>query len=129
MDSLFRFDEAERDSPNVSAWFLRNNHELGNLARSWFETIKESGPDVTELIHDNRPTACVVDAAFAYVDAFQGHVNIGFFRGADLEDPKGLLFGNGKRMRHVKLFPDKKFDALAMKELIRNAYDDMREKL
>ncbi|MEI9965905.1 MAG: DUF1801 domain-containing protein [Caulobacteraceae bacterium] len=53
-------------------------------------------------MHDGHPTACVGDAAFAYVDAFRAHVNVGFFHGAALDDPAGLLEGTGKRMRHVK---------------------------
>jgi hypothetical protein len=47
----------------------------------------------------------VGDAAFAYVDAYRAHVNVGFFRGAEIADPDGLLEGVGKFMRHVKLGP------------------------
>jgi hypothetical protein len=36
---------------------------------------------------------------------FTAHVNVGFFRGAELSDPNGLLQGTGKFMRHVKLRP------------------------
>jgi hypothetical protein len=32
-----------------------------------------------------------------------GYVNLGFFFGASVTDPLGLLEGTGKRMRHVKL--------------------------
>ena len=42
-------------------------------------------------------------AAVAYVNALTAHVNVGFFRGAELADPAGLLEGSGKSMRHVKL--------------------------
>jgi len=38
------------------------------------------------VLHDGAPTACVADAAFAYVNAFKAHVNVGFFRGAELAD-------------------------------------------
>ena len=33
------------------------------------------------------------------------YVNVGFFHGAALDDPAGLLEGTGKRMRHVKAAP------------------------
>ena len=52
---------------------------------------------------DGHPAACVGDAPFAYADAFSAHASIGFFCGAMLEDPAGLLEGAGKRMRHLKL--------------------------
>ena len=58
---------------------------------------------------------------------FKAHVNVGFFRGAQLEDPGGLLEGNGKFMRHVKLRPDKQIDEAALKKLIDAAYDDMKQ--
>ena len=77
--------------------------ELGAIARRWFDVIRDCGDDVRELIHDDAPTACVADAAFAYVDAFTAHVNVGFFNGVALADPAGLLEGTGKFMRHVKL--------------------------
>ena len=48
-----------------------------------------------------RPHASKMPA-FAYVNVFRDHVNVGFFHGAFLSDPAGLLEGTGKRMRHVK---------------------------
>jgi len=84
---------------------------------------------VRELIHDGQPTACVGDAAFAYVDAFKAHVNVGFFQGAELPDPAGLLEGQGKFMRHVKLRPDGPLDAAALKNLIEAAYAHVRARL
>ena len=81
------------------------------------------------MLHDGAPTACVADAAFAYVNAFKAHVNVGFFRGAELADPEGLLEGTGKYMRHVKLRPDGGIDAKALTRLIRLAYADMKRRL
>ncbi len=77
-------------------------------------------------MHDGHPTACVADSAFAYVNAFNAHVNVGFFRGADLHDPNLLLEGTGKFMRHVKLRPDRGVDAAALRRLIDTAYTDMK---
>ena len=65
--------------------------ELGAIAHRWFEVMRDCGDDVRELLHDGHPTACVGDAAFAYVNAFTSHVNVGFFRGAEIADPEGLL--------------------------------------
>ncbi len=108
-----------------------NEHsgELGDIARHWFDVIRDCGDDVRELLHDGHPTACVADAAFAYVNAFKAHVNVGFFRGAELADPVGLLEGTGKYMRHVKLRPDVDIDATALTGLIESAYTDMKRRL
>ena len=78
---------------------------------------------------DGCPTACVRDAAFVYVNAFKAHVNVGFFRGAELSDPAGLLQGAGKYMRHVKLRPDDDIDTAALSQLIESAYTDMKRRL
>ena len=103
--------------------------ELGAIAQHWFEVMRGCGDDVQELLHDGHPTACVGDAAFAYVNAFKAHVNVGFFRGAEIADPESLLEGTGKFMRHVKLGPDRAVDATALIKLIRTAYNDMKGRL
>ncbi|HEX6215504.1 MAG TPA: DUF1801 domain-containing protein, partial [Vicinamibacterales bacterium] len=56
-------------------------------------------------------------------------VNVGFFRGAEMDDPMGLLEGTGKFMRHVKLRPGRDVDAAALKKLVETAYADMRKRL
>jgi hypothetical protein len=91
--------------------------------------MRDCGDDVRELLHDGHPTVCVGDAAFAYVNAFKAHVNVGFFRGAEISDPEGLLEGTGRFMRHVKLRPDCEGDTTALTELIETAYCDMKRRL
>jgi hypothetical protein len=103
--------------------------ELGAIARRWFEVMRGCGDDVLEVLHDGHPTACVADAAFAYVDAFKAHVNVGLFRGAELADPAGLLEGTGRLMRHVKLRPGEHVDAGALTKLIEVAHADMKRRL
>ena len=129
LSQLFRFCNAVRRDPAVEAWMEERAGPLGSIARRWFDALRECGEDVRELLHDGHPTACVEDAAFAYVDAFKAHVNVGFFRGADLPDPHGLLEGNGRFMRHVKLRPESEIDASALAMLIDLAYTDMKGRL
>ena len=93
-DPLFRFPRASRRHPGVEAWLRTPRGALGELARTWFDVLRACGDDVREVMHDGQPTACVGDAAFAYVDAFGAHVNVGFFQGAELHDPAGLLEGS-----------------------------------
>jgi hypothetical protein len=106
-----------------------HSDELGAIAKHWFDVMRACGDDVRELLHDGHPTACVADAAFAYVNAFKAHVNVGFFRGAELPDPNGLLEGTGKFMRHVKLRPEDEVDAAALLKLIKSAHTDMTRRL
>jgi hypothetical protein len=126
---LFRFPNAVRREPSVDAWFAMPDHELRRMAQPWFERMRECGADVRELLADGHPTACAGDAAFAYVDAFNAHVNVGFFFGAELDDPAGLLGGAGKRMRHVKLRWGEPVNVAALNDLIAAAYRDIRLRL
>lgn len=87
--------------------------------------MRACGEDVLELLHDGHPTACVRTLAFGYVNAFTAHVNVGFFLGASLHDPAGLLEGTGRFMRHVKLRPGVPVDEPALEALIREAYRDI----
>ena len=129
MNQLFRFSTAVKRDPAVATWMNEHPGELGTIARHWFATIRACGADVRELLHDGCPTACVCDAAFAYVNAFNSHVNVGFFRGAELPDPDALLEGTGKYMRHVKLRPGEDTNAAALVDLIASAYADMSKRL
>jgi hypothetical protein len=123
---LMRFPTARARDSEVDVWFASRGPELGALARTWFERMRACGADVRELLHDGHPTACVGDAAFAYTNAFTAHVNVGFYPGASLADPAGLLEGDGKYMRHVKLRPGVPVDAVALDALITAAYRDIR---
>ena len=127
--SLFRFPNAVRRDPLVDAWFRKPHDELRRFALQWFEEMRGCGTDVRELLNDGHPVACVEDAAFGYVDAFRAHVNVGFFHGAALSDPAGLLLGKGKRMRHVKLCWGQPINTGALSALIVAAYRDMRRRL
>ena len=129
MSNLFLFPSAVPRDPAVAAWFDAPDHEPRRLAQPWFEQMRNCGPDVRELLHDGHPTACAGEAAFAYVDAFSAHANVGFFFGAELEDPAGLLDGAGKRMRHVKVRWGQPVDAAALNALIAAAYRDIRLRL
>lgn len=129
MSRLLRFPTAVKRDPAIGTWMDEHAGELGALARRWFEVMRACGDDVRELLHDGHPTACVADAAFAYVNAFRAHVNVGFFRGAELADPQRVLEGTGKFMRHVKLRPGSEVDAAALTRLIRTAYTDMQRRL
>lgn len=129
MSQVLRFYGAVERDPAIEVWMREHAGDLGTIAQCWFQVMRNCGADVRELLHDGHPTACVGDAAFAYVNAFRAHVNIGFFRGAELPDPHGLLEGAGKYMRHVKLRPERDVDAPALRILTKAAYHNMQRRL
>ena len=116
MDKLFRLSLGMRRDPTVEAWLAKQPGALGDIARTWFSRIRASGLDVLEMMHDGCPVA-------------KAHANVGFFLGADLQDPAHLLAGTGKRMRHVKVTPGEPLDTKALSALVQNAYDDVKARL
>ncbi|MEI9930647.1 MAG: DUF1801 domain-containing protein [Rhizomicrobium sp.] len=128
MDDLLRYDGTVRRDPRIEAWFSATDpHRL--TVREWFEQMRNCGADVRELFHDGCPIACLGDAPFGYVAAFKAHANVGFYHGAELPDPAGLLEGSGKRMRHVKMRPGRALDEKALGNLIADAYRDIKKRL
>jgi hypothetical protein len=126
---FLRFNGATSHQPQIDKWFDSRSPELAAIAREWFSQMRNCGQDVTELLHDGHPTACVEDAAFGYVNVFTAHVNVGFFHGATLEDPAKILQGTGRFMRHVKASPEQIPDRTSLEALVRAAYADIKAKL
>lgn len=128
-DEVFRLSGTLRHDPRIAAWFGQFADPLRLMVQPWFEAMRACGEDVRELLHDGCPVACLGDAPFGYVNAFTRHAAVGFFRGAALADPGGLLEGTGKRMRHVKLHPGTPVDPAALAALIDAAHADIRQRL
>jgi hypothetical protein len=126
---LLRFSGLVEHDPAVAEWFDSRPGELGSIARRWFVQMRRCGADVRELLHDGCPVVCVEEAPFGYVNAFRAHVNVGFFHGAALRDPAGLLEGSGRYMRHVKVKPDSPLDGPSLEALIAAAYLDIEVRL
>ena len=129
MDKLFRLSLGLKRDPAVEAWLSRQSGPLGEIARTWFGRIRASGFDVLEMMHDGCPVACIKDVPFAYVNVFKAHANVGFYFGAELKDPAGLLEGTGRRMRHVSITPGAPLDSKALSALIQEAYTDLKTRL
>jgi hypothetical protein len=127
--AFLRFNGAVERDPAIDVWIKLHAGELGAIALRWFDTMRQCGDEVRELLHDGHPVACLADAPFAYVDVFTSHVNVGFFHGAALPDPARLLQGTGKFMRHVKLKPGTATDAAALSRLIDVAYLDIKARV
>jgi hypothetical protein len=126
---IMRLSGGVKRDAALEAWFAEGPAELRCVAQHWFAQMRGCGDDVRELMHDGCPVACVEDAPFGYVNTFKSHVNVGFFHGAKLKDPAGLLEGDGKSMRHAKLKRGREINAAGLCELIAAAYADIKVRL
>ncbi|HEX5590087.1 MAG TPA: DUF1801 domain-containing protein [Candidatus Limnocylindrales bacterium] len=99
----------------------------GTAVRQLHEAIGAAAPDATAAIKWAQPVYSS-NGPFAYIKAFPRSVNVGFWRGAELPDPDGLLEGDGDRMRHVTLRSLEAVDAAAIDAFAREAVRLNRER-
>lgn len=59
---------------------------------------------------------------FAFIKPATAHVTFGFWRGAELNDPKRVLEGSGTRMKHLKIPATAVVDEVYLGRLVREAY-------
>lgn len=64
-----------------------------------------------------------------YIIPHRQWINLGFYKGADLDDPTGLLGGTGAKMRHIKLHDTEEAGNPAISELIAAAFAERRAAL
>ena len=67
------------------------------------------------------PTERVITDGICLVGVFTKHVNLGFMRGAELEDASGVLQGSGKAMRHITLKRLSELDRPEIRAYLRQA--------
>lgn len=60
---------------------------------------------------------------FCYIGAFKAHVNLGFYYGAVLPDPEGLMEGTGINLRHIKFKSLEAADQPAVRDLLEAALE------
>ena len=85
------------------------------------ELIMEAVPDAEESIKWAQPVF-ESNGPFAYIKPAKHHVTFGFWRGAELSDPKAILEG-GDRMKHVKLASAKDIDKAVLTAFVKEAVE------
>ena len=71
--------------------------------------VRKAAPEACEHIFETYVVGSVftftgkLGGAFCHPVAYENHVNLGFNRGAELDDPEGLLGGSGKLIRHLRI--------------------------
>ena len=92
-----------------------------NIIRALRTFVKRTAPDLQESVKWGNGCWLNDRAPVAYVYSAPDHVQFGFFRGATLVDPKRLLKGQGKFVRHIKLAKRAEIDEKAFGALMKQA--------
>jgi hypothetical protein len=84
------------------------------------QIIREVAPKATESIKWAQPV-WEENGPMIWLKAYKNYVNVGFWRGVELSDPKGLLEGEGSLMRHVKINSLEDLNKPAIKRFVAQA--------
>ena len=83
--------------------------------------VRRVEPRLTEAVKWGNGCWVGKNGPVAYVYSATGYVQFGFFRGSALKDPRGLLEGEGKFVRHIKVRDALAVDERAFGALLRQA--------
>ena len=108
--------------------FAKFSPEVRTVARGAIARMRRRLPGAIEFVYDNynalvmgfgnteRPS----DAIFSLV-LYPRHVTLCFLEGVALQDPDGLLRGEGSRVRHIRLADASTLDVPAVQRLMDDA--------
>jgi hypothetical protein len=108
-------------NPDVDAFIatrlLPEQQEIAGVLR---ELVAEQAPELQEVISSGSP-AWKGRTVVAIISHSKTHLTFAFSRGADFEDPHGLLEGVGKKTRHVKIKKVAAIDRDALRDYVAQA--------
>jgi len=111
MKAYASFDAYFKDQPEANQPTIR-------ALRSF---VKRAAPTLAESVKWGNGCWVKGKVPVAYVYSAPDYVQFGFFMGSALKDPKGLLEGSGRYVRHIKVRKPSDLDARAFATLLRQA--------
>jgi hypothetical protein len=92
------------------------------VVRALREFVLREGPELHEAVKWGAP--CYLGKKLVCsIAAHADHTNLEFYRGASLKDPRGLLEGTGKSLRHVKFHAPDDVKGAALRPMLREAIE------
>jgi hypothetical protein len=112
----------------LAAFLAKYTPEISALAKAALAKMRERLPGAVQLVYDNYnalaigfgPSERASEAIFS-IAVYPRWVSLFFLRGKDLPDPRRLLKGSGKAVRHVVLKSAESLDDPAIQELMAHA--------
>ncbi len=107
----------------VQTYFQRLDPHRKKIALTLRTMVRKSVPGIQEELKWGNPTYTVNKPLFWIYSLAPGYVSLGFHQGARLikHDPKHVIEGTGKRMRHIKVFSTHDIDHPYFHHLIQRA--------
>ena len=105
-----RQSKVTRQLPEAATQLLeRFSEPVRNVMLALRSRVLKVAPNAREIVADVGYTVALrygpddkLKSSFVYITGFSKHANLGFLNGATLNDPDGILEGDGAAMRHAK---------------------------
>lgn len=116
MKAYANFDAYAADQPAANRAVIRKVRAF----------VKRSVPELQESVKWGNGCWLIGKEPVAYVYAAPDHTQFGFVMGSTLKDPEGLLQGEGRFVRHIKLRKPSDVDERAFAPLLKQAASTRR---
>jgi hypothetical protein len=93
--------------------------DKGNIVSELVSIVEKAAPGKERGIKWSQPVFWDNNGPFCFIKAHKNHVNIGFWRGVQMKDPKGLLVGTGQKMRHIKITDRQDIDRRVITDFVK----------
>ena len=117
----------------VEEWLANLPPDLQLITKKLRVVALKNMPRAYEFIYHNAIGYSTSDSPFDRICYIapqnKGYVNFGFFFGAGLPDPNTLLIGDGKRLRHVKIWSVNEAKDPALAKLIAATWNEAAESI
>ena len=87
----------------VDDYISDQTKEFADIITELRAIVKEAAPKAVEKMMWAQPVYKSSEGPFCFIKAHKNHINVGFWRGAEMKDPKELFLGTGVKMRHIKI--------------------------
>ncbi|MEX2152248.1 MAG: DUF1801 domain-containing protein [Gemmatimonadaceae bacterium] len=107
--------------PSFDAYVADQKPRNRRIIHALRKFVRRKEPRLTETVKWGNGCWVGASGLVAYVYSAPEYVQLGFFRGATLKDPRGLLEGAGKYVRHIKVHGVSEIDERAFAALLKQA--------
>jgi hypothetical protein len=112
----------------LDSFLAKFSPEVEKLARALLAKMRRRLPGATLMVYDNYNALAIgfgssdkVSKAVLSLAVYPRWVNLFFLHAAGLDDPQGLLRGEGNKVRHIRMSSAEPLDDPAIEALIAQA--------
>lgn len=104
-----------------SAWMDDQSKKNQDLIKALQSLIEQTAPNLTTTVKWGQGCWVDGDKPKVFIHTEEDHVQLGFYTGSSLNDPSGLLSGNGKYVRFIKVYDQGEIKVDMYRDLVRQA--------